>query len=179
MHRVCRKRAETYLPVVGYAGRYEISNTGVVLSLVSRHGVRPKPRELSASENLGGYLFVYLSDGFSRKMHTVHSLVAEAFLGPRPTNHVVNHVDGNKTNNSLWNLEYCSYSENNKHAHRIGLASSVGVRHSRARLTDTLVREIRSYRDQGCKIGDICTFLKLPSTTVHNVFYNGAWRHVQ
>lgn len=50
---------------------------------------------------------------FNGKTHTVHSLIAEAFLGPKPSpKHVVDHIDGNKNNNRLDNLQYISWRDN-------------------------------------------------------------------
>jgi hypothetical protein len=53
-----------------------------------------------------------------------------------------------------------------------------GEKHGRAKLTAELVREIRSYKQQGCRIIDIATFMKLPKGTVGNILYRQDWRHV-
>lgn len=60
------------------------------------------------------------------KIHrkTLHSIVAEAFLGPRPRGKVVNHIDGNKWNNEAKNLEYLTREENLKHARELGIDRS-------------------------------------------------------
>lgn len=68
--------------------------------------------------NFNGYDFVYLT---KKKMEYVHRLVAQAFI-PNPNNYpCVNHKDGNKLNNRVENLEWCTYSYNNKEAYRLGL----------------------------------------------------------
>jgi hypothetical protein len=69
----------------------------------------------------GGYLFVSIAKDNSRKAPTVHQLVANAFI-PNPDNYTcINHKDGNKLNNSVDNLEWCTPAENNKHAYSTGL----------------------------------------------------------
>jgi hypothetical protein len=55
------------------------------------------------------------------KTRSVHSLVAEAFLGPKPDKHEVNHIDGNKQNNSAENLEWVTAARNMQHSYEIGL----------------------------------------------------------
>ena len=68
-----------------------------------------------------GYFFVSLFQNGKNKIFLLHRLVAEAFI-PNPDNlPVVNHIDGDKTNPKVNNLEWCSYSENTQHAHRTGL----------------------------------------------------------
>ena len=71
-----------------------------------------KLSELSTEETSKGYLRVYLSKNGKRKHHKVHRLVARAFI-PNPENKPqVNHIDGNKKNNSITNLEWVTDTEN-------------------------------------------------------------------
>ena len=74
-------------------------------------------REFSYALNNRGYLAVYIR----RETHMVHRLVAQAFLPKPPGKDYVNHLDGNKLNNCVDNLEWCSIAENNEHARRTGL----------------------------------------------------------
>ena len=103
---------ERWLPVPGYEGRYDVSDLGRGRSWVSP-GRRTQPRILKSSPTSAGYLAVSLTRGDGRKTtRTIHSLVAAAFLGPRPAGQEVRHLDGNPLNNTLGNLAYGTRSEN-------------------------------------------------------------------
>ena len=73
-----------------------------------------------------GYMIVTLADGKGKRQNKrVHRLLMEAFV-PNPNNYPhVNHIDGNKLNNSLSNLEWCSASHNTRHAVNLGLMKPV------------------------------------------------------
>ena len=104
-------------PVIGYEGLYEVSDSGQVKSLPKMCGrSKRSEKELKTFINSFGYFKVNLFKNSHGKQHSVHRLVAEAFL-PNP-NHLpeVNHKDGNKFNNRVENLEWCTHSENAKHA---------------------------------------------------------------
>lgn len=106
---------EIWLDVVGYEGHYLVSDAGRVVSIK-----RPKRQLLGFGDRMG-YPSVNLFADSNGKTVCVHRLVAEAFIpnpGMFPT---VNHVDGDKTNNHVCNLEWASYSDNNQHAHDTGL----------------------------------------------------------
>ena len=93
----------------GYEGRYQISDTGRVYSLLTH-------RYLSKSVHKCGYVKVTLQKNGESKTYLVHRLVASNFI-ENPYNYKeVNHKDGNKQNNNVDNLEWCSVSENTKHA---------------------------------------------------------------
>lgn len=73
-----------------------------------------------------GYKSIRLCENGKSKLHRVHRLLAIAFK-PNPNNHpCINHIDGNKLNNHLSNLEWCTYGKNNTHAYRNGLKAVVG-----------------------------------------------------
>jgi hypothetical protein len=119
---------------------YLISDKGRIYSKKSK-------RFLFGSVNK--YIQVSIYDNTKAKTRRIHQLVMEAFVGPRPHKHDTNHIDGDKTNNCLENLEYCTRSQNNKHAYRLGLNKSIppvvtGERHGNCKLTDLQVKEIRA-----------------------------------
>lgn len=110
---------EVWKPVKGYEGVYEVSSLGNVASLNYRcTGRRQLLRQGIATV---GYPVVLLSFGEKAKMAYVHRLVADTFIPNPDEKPQVNHLDGNKRNNAVSNLEWCSGQENMKHAARTGL----------------------------------------------------------
>lgn len=111
---------EIWKDVCGYEGLYMISNLGNVLSKVNING-KQKGRIMKQSICGKGYLKVVLCKNGEHKQHMIHRLVAEAFIPNPERKETVNHIDGNKKNNSVDNLEWNTYSENLKHAYKNGL----------------------------------------------------------
>jgi hypothetical protein len=120
---------EIWKDIKGYEGIYQVSNLGRVKSLARKvikaygaeHNLSEKIKSVN-SDNFG-YSVIRLHNG-SGKTFKVHRLVANAFLG-EPNGLEVNHIDGNKSNNNLNNLEYCTKSENLKHCWDNGLRQFV------------------------------------------------------
>jgi hypothetical protein len=101
---------------------------------------------------------------------TIHSLVAEAFLGERPEGASVNHKDGIKTNNHVSNLEYVTHAENMRHAGLTGLMA-VGEAHGGAKFSDAEIREIRAARASGMSYSTIAR--------LHSVSIGHVWQIIQ
>ena len=118
----------------------QVSETGQVFS----HG-----KYIRGEIMKNGYSRIHVShEGVSRK-YLVHRLVAEAFI-PNPLNlPQVNHKDGNKLNNTVENLEWCSASDNQKHAYRTGLKSAIGEKNGQSKLSKEDVAEIRKVYVKG------------------------------
>lgn len=104
---------EIWKDVKGYEGCYQVSNFGNVKSL--NYMKTGKEKVLKVRKDKYGYLTVNLSKDGKKKHYTVHRLVATAFL-PNPNNLLqVNHIDEDKTNNTVFNLEWCSNEYNHKY----------------------------------------------------------------
>jgi len=106
--------AEAWRPVPGWEGLYEASDSGLIRSLdrITPRGARSKGRILKPGSNPKGYAIYVLCREAVRSAFTGHSLVASAFLGPRPDGMQIAHGDGVKTNNAVSNLRYATASEN-------------------------------------------------------------------
>lgn len=105
---------ETWKPVPGYEGKYEVSDLGRVRSLDRRDAIgRPiRGRVLKAGVSSRGYEHVSLSDGRRALTRAVHTMVLEAFRGPRPPGAEACHGEGGARDNRLANLRWDSHSEN-------------------------------------------------------------------
>lgn len=102
---------EVWRDIKNYEGLYQVSNIGRVKSL-KRKG-RRKERILKLFYSGAGYLNVCLSDGIrGQKWYYIHRLVGETFLPKPEGKDDINHKDEDKTNNSIWNLEWVSRKEN-------------------------------------------------------------------
>jgi len=100
---------ERWKNIKGYEGLYQVSNNGNVKSLVSN-------KLLKQCINQDGYHQVCLYKNGHKKNMLVHRLIAEAFI-PNPDNKpTINHIDGNRANNDLNNLEYATMQEQLVHS---------------------------------------------------------------
>lgn len=116
---------EIWKDIVGYEGLYQVSNLGRVKSL-PRATTNGKILKVQVNR-LNKYCYVALCRDNKKMFKRVHILVANAFLGANPNKLQVNHIDGNKENNNVYNLEYCTQSENMKHAYLTGLEKPKGL----------------------------------------------------
>lgn len=113
--------------IKNYEGKYIISNYGEVISLPRYKQNNNKlqyvePKEICRYVNkCNGYVYVQLWNNSNYKNIRLHRLVAEHFIDNKENKKQINHIDGNKQNNRVDNLEWCTCSENIRHAYRMGL----------------------------------------------------------
>lgn len=97
--------------IKGFEGLYTVNALGKIYSARN-------DKYLVASQDRFGYLKVNLSKDGKFSQMKVHKIVAETFLGERPNGAQINHIDEDKTNNCVWNLEYVTPSDNINHGKR-------------------------------------------------------------
>lgn len=174
---------EEWRPVVGYEKYYEVSDHGRVRSLdrlIARNdprygvvAVRKSGRVMRPGDSMGYPACGLVVEGVAIHVK-VHRLVAEAFL-PNPNGWItVNHIDGNKQNNHVSNLEWASYTQNNIHGHETGLIP-VGEKRPNAKLTEGQVRKIRA---GGKTDREFAEEFGVSSTPVSYARLGWTWRHV-
>lgn len=148
---------EIWKDIIDFEGCYQISSLGRIRSLdrfvtCRNGGVKLfKGKIKNVSENRRRYKSICLSKNSKTKNFDIHRLLAIHFI-PNPGNKKeVNHIDGNRMNNDLSNLEWSTPSENALHAHKTGLISNTGRKnHKRARkLTDNQVIDIKKNYKRG------------------------------
>jgi len=144
---------EQWHPVSMCPAKYYVSSSGRVRrETPSAWDARRGNRFLRGSVDSNGYISVALYFGVKRKVRGVHQLVADAFLGTRPDGKEVNHIDSNKHNNRVENLEYVTKDENLRHAIRAGVRwVPSGENCKQTKLTLDQVRQIKEV-SPGAKI---------------------------
>lgn len=168
--------AEEWRPCFG--GFYAVSNLGRVRREVAAVNTRPG-RIMKPHVGKVGYLVVGLKDGTQRKTAYIHRLVADAFLGPCPEGMQVNHINGDKTDARLENIEYVTPSENIKHSYDTGLKRSCfGEASGRAKVTSADVVVIRDLAATGLTPRQIGQRFGIGKRTTWAIIARRTWRHV-
>lgn len=163
---------------------YEVSSLGRVRSYRVKgynrqFNARPLYRKVDIS--YWGYPEVRLFVGGTSKKYRIHRLVAEAFLPNVETKQEVNHIDGDKTNNAVGNLEWVTRSENMEHVFRILKKPTMrGGRNGRARLKDHDVQSIKELWVTGkVRQKDLASKFHVARSTINAIVNNYNWKHLQ
>lgn len=128
---------EIWKPIDDYS-EYIVSNTGKVARIIK------------GDSNGKGYRFIRFCDG--KKIY-IHRLIAKAFI-PNPANYpIINHIDGNKNNNDIRNLEWCDYSHNCKEAYRLKLHIPKKKKVVQKTLDGKYIKEFEGLREAGINVG--------------------------
>lgn len=174
---------EIWRPVAGYEGAYEVSDKGRVRSLdrwvasKNRWGDVMHCRRgklLCPQTTTFGYLKVILSKHGKTTNKMVATLVAEAFIGPRPNGLLVLHNDGDAQNNCVSNLRYGTQAENMQDSIKHGTRPR-GRAHKCAKLTEAQVHEIRASKDTNAALA---RRFGVDTSTVRLARTGRNWRHV-
>jgi len=150
---------------------FEVSSKGRVRrSLNAPKAINTFPGRELIPDDSSPYLRVSLRSGGKLYRECVHRLVARAFLGSAPKFAHVNHKDGNKRNNAVENLEWCSPQENVKHAWKSGLCQPVvGEHHGLSKLTDRDIEVILSAKLRGVSQREIAKVFNVSETNISSI----------
>ena len=171
--------AEIWKDVVGYEGIYQCSNIGRIKSLDhkvyhSNYKYRiQKGRIISVSKSKKGYLQVSLSKN-GKRFHTgVHRIMAISFIDNPENKPQVNHIDGNKENNLLSNLEWVTNSENQIHAINGGLCShNRGENHHMSIFSNGQIKVMRLLFKLGVNNRKVAELYNCSDAVVSNIKLN-------
>mgnify|MGYP006375919495 FL=1 len=125
---ICKMEMEIWKDIFGYEGYYQISSLGRVKSLIWEKNKKHKQPKILKNYIDKGYYRVSLYKDGNHKKYRVHRLIAQAFI-PNPNNlPEINHIDENKLNNDISNLEWCSTEYNVKYGTRLERAKQKNIK---------------------------------------------------
>jgi hypothetical protein len=148
---------------------YSVSNTGYVRNISGKI--------LKGIETRQGYLRLSLWHNKKVFSIAVHRMVAETFLDNKENKPIVNHIDGNPSNNRLENLEWSTIAENVQHAYSTGLAAR-GENSTVSKLTEAEVLEIIECMKLGFTVAETAREFKVAAATISNIWNGNTWKHI-
>lgn len=177
---------EIWRDIPGYEGYYMVSNYGRVYSMTrtvtphNRKGWTIGGKIMKPYPHRDRYMFVDLHKNGQKAAKSIHYLVMLAFVGPYPDGHEINHIDFDRTNNRLDNLEYVTPKQNNAHSAARRLeAVARGEANGYSKLTANDVQEIRRLYATGSythkQLGDMFGISK---SNTGCIIRREAWKHI-
>ena len=161
--------------IPGFGQEYKITYSGTIISCKKSVEIPLHPWK-SAS----GYLYIDLSIKGKKSTFRVNRLVALCWI-PNPKNKPeVNHIDGDKENNKVSNLEWATHLENMQHAKDTGLLPNrVGSNNGRAKLNEYQVISIRVWLLQGFTQKEISKVFNVSICTISDIKLRKTWTHLK
>jgi hypothetical protein len=164
---------EIFKDIPGYEGKYQASNLGKIKSL--GNNAKRSEKILKASLEGSGYEFVNLYKNTERTSLKIHRLVAITFISNPENKKTVNHINGNKLDNNVNNLEWSTYSENLRHAFKIGLNS--GIHKSKLKQSEVLqIKDLLKLKRFSHK--EIGKFYGVAHNTISYISSGKNWKHI-
>lgn len=167
---------EIWKPILGYEGRYLVSNLGRVKSLYAQRGKRKKPKLLTPVFHPFGYPMVNLSNGVQKRSMTIHKLVLGAFVGPRPTGEQARHLNGDPSDSRLQNLQWGTPKENQADRTIHG-TDCCGERSPNTQVTNAQAQEVRDLRKTGALLREIAKAFGFSYAQVQRICAGERFKH--
>lgn len=180
-------KTEEWKDVVGSGGRYQISTFGNVRSngFIGKDGKFRKPRYMTVSINKSlGYAMFFTSIDGKKKAFYVHRMIAEAFIPNPDGKPEVNHIDGDKRNSVLWNLEWVTTKENVRHAINEGLSTPPRIGKGddcpASKLTSFEVAKIKTILNTSKRsLASIARQFGVGASAISHIRDKRTWTHVE
>ncbi len=175
---------EAWKDISDYEGLYQVSNLGRIKALPrdrrNQHGSWVSPEKILSPGDSNGYPVVSLTKNKIVRGFLVHRVVAIHFIYNSADKREVNHIDGNKRNNILSNLEWCTPVENAKHAASIGLLRPrIGSQNGRSKLTESDIVKIINLYKSGHNQYEIMKIFGISQANVSIIVNRKTWSHLK
>jgi hypothetical protein len=175
---------EIWKDVKGWEGLYQVSSLGRFKSLsrektIGKNGKMIIKSFIMKQNEVKGYLsIIFYKNGVIEK-HQSHRVVANNFIENLENKRTVNHINGNKKDNKINNLEWLSDSEQQKHAIKIGLREkTLGEKSNFSKLNEKLVKEIRELHKKNVKCKEIASIYNVCKNNIYSIVNNKTWKHI-
>lgn len=124
------------------------------------------------------FIPTYRKSGLITKKLLSHRLVAEHFI-PNPNNYpIINHIDGNPSNNHVSNLEWCTHGQNLKHAYKMERMSKKGDKNSIAVFSNDDILSIRKLKEEGYSQNNIADRYSVSQSHISLIVNRKIWSHI-
>lgn len=161
---------------IPFIPKYEISRDGVIRNIRTK-----KIRKVL----LWGLYYNFSDNNWDKERkkykttnYKLHRILMEVFV-PNPSNYpFVNHKDGNKLNNNLDNLEWCTNQQNMDHAYSTGLSNNTGENNGRSKLRNEDIPVIRKLLEDGVPGMQIAKRFNVNKSRIYNINHGRSWSHV-
>ena len=165
------QQIDVWYAIPEWEGYYEMND-----ELEIRHCSTKRLKKITTASI--GYSVVQLWRNNKGKVCYLHDLVMATFIGPKPEGLCVNHIDGDKTNYKLSNLEYVTQKENIKHAFDTGLTSIFGENNWCSKLTESQVLGIKERALNGERTKDLAEEFHVGSPIISQIKHGSRWKHL-
>lgn len=169
------KKGEMIRDIEHFEGKYAITSHGRVYSYASRKWLK------MSVDNHGYYVVNFTLANSKQRHYKPHRLVLESFVPRVKGRNIANHIDGNKLNNNMNNLEWATFSDNLKHAYDTGLRKPVDLKGSKnpaATITEQQARAIKKRLAKGERQIDIARHFDISKSIISRIATGKTWSHI-